>query len=268
VIKRRLIRSFFFSLLVVCIGAWAGSYWQSVGVVYFGHSDADAKGGAALSIAHAVKKPIAFLSTGQAYEEIIRFVRICAGLGVTKVRITGGEPLVRKGVPFLISEIAAIPGIEDIGLTTNGVYLGEHLAELKDAGLKRVNISLDTMKKERFAFITGVDAFDDVLSAFTENFLKPGNLVGGFAHYKATHAPRIAIMKGQAPALPPITVPTCVRWAEHDPLFPYDWTERLSETFVNLDLARFLNVGHFPHREDPDRAADEISAFFNRLGWQ
>jgi pimeloyl-ACP methyl ester carboxylesterase len=112
------------------------------------------------------------------------------------------------------------------------------------------------------------DAFDDVLSAFTENFLKPGNLVGGFAHYKATHAPRIAIMKGQAPALPPITVPTCVRWAEHDPLFPYDWTDRLNETFVNLDLALFPNVGHFPHREDPDRAADEISAFFNRLGWQ
>jgi pimeloyl-ACP methyl ester carboxylesterase len=48
----------------------------------------------------------------------------------------------------------------------------------------------------------------------------------------------------------------------------YDWTDRLSETFVNLDLARFPNVGHFPHREDPDRAADEISAFFNRLGWQ
>jgi pimeloyl-ACP methyl ester carboxylesterase len=80
--------------------------------------------------------------------------------------------------------------------------------------------------------------------------------------------PRIAIMQGQAPALPPITVPTCVRWAEHDPLFPYAWTDRLSETFVNLDLVRFLNVGHFPHREDPDRAAGEISAFFNRLGWQ
>jgi cyclic pyranopterin phosphate synthase len=99
------------------------------------------------------------------HEEIIRFVRICAGLGVTKVRITGGEPLVRKGIPFLIREISAIPGIDDIGLTTNGVYLGRQLAELKAAGLKRVNISLDTMKKDRFAFITGVDAFDDVLKS-------------------------------------------------------------------------------------------------------
>ena len=84
---------------------------------------------------------------------------------MTKVRITGGEPLVRKGVPYLISQINAIPGIDDIGLTTNGIFLGEHLAELKEAGLKRVNISLDTMKKDRFAFITGVDAFDKVLAS-------------------------------------------------------------------------------------------------------
>ena len=112
------------------------------------------------------------------------------------------------------------------------------------------------------------NAFDDVLSAFTENFLKPGNLVGGFAHYRATHAGRIAMMKGEAPALPRITVPTCVRWAEHDPLFPYAWTDRLGETFADLDLALFPNAGHFPHREDPDRAAAEISAFFGRLAWR
>jgi GTP 3',8-cyclase len=99
------------------------------------------------------------------YEEIIRFVRICAGLGVTKIRITGGEPLVRKGIPYLIKEIASIPGIKDIGLTTNGVFLGRQLVELQDAGLKRVNVSLDTMKKDRFAFITGVDAFDEVLTS-------------------------------------------------------------------------------------------------------
>src|SRR5262249_8618755 len=60
---------------------------------------------------------------------------------------------------------------------------------------------------------------------------------------------------------------TCVRWAEHDPLFPYAWTDRLGETFANLDLAPFPDVGHFPHREDPDRAAGEISAFFDRLSW-
>jgi pimeloyl-ACP methyl ester carboxylesterase len=64
-----------------------------------------------------------------------------------------------------------------------------------------------------------------------------------------------------------IDVPTCVRWAEHDPLFPYDWTDRMGETFRKLDLAMFAGVGHFPHREDPDRAAEEVAGFFARVGW-
>jgi pimeloyl-ACP methyl ester carboxylesterase len=110
------------------------------------------------------------------------------------------------------------------------------------------------------------NAFDDVLDAFVDNFLKPGNLIGGFAHYRAAHAGRVAMMKGEAPVLAPIAVPTCVRWAEHDPLFPYAWTDRLGETFADLDLAPFPDVGHFPHREDPDRAAREIGDFFERIG--
>ncbi len=97
------------------------------------------------------------------YEELIRFAKICADLGVSKIRLTGGEPLARKGISYLLSEINKIKGIDDISLTTNGVFLGSKILELKEAGLKRVNISLDTLKKERFAFITGVDAFDDVL---------------------------------------------------------------------------------------------------------
>jgi len=110
-------------------------------------------------------------------------------------------------------------------------------------------------------------AFDDVLEAFVDNFLKDGNLAGGFAYYRGAHARRIRMLKGGAPALPPIDVPTCVRWAEHDPLFPYAWTDRLGETFSNLDLAVFEGVGHFAHREDPDRAAAEIAAFFKRVGY-
>jgi pimeloyl-ACP methyl ester carboxylesterase len=112
------------------------------------------------------------------------------------------------------------------------------------------------------------DAFgDDAVEAFTDNFLKPGNLAGGFAHYRASHAGRVRMMLGETPKLAAIDVPTCVRWAEHDPLFPYVWTDRLGETFSNLDLAMFPGVGHFPHREDPDRAASEIEAFFTRIGW-
>jgi pimeloyl-ACP methyl ester carboxylesterase len=111
------------------------------------------------------------------------------------------------------------------------------------------------------------DAFDDVFEQFVDNFLKPGNLEGGFAHYTGSHEGRIAMLKGEIPKLPPIEIPVCVRWAEHDPLFPYAWTDRLNETFSNLDLAQFPGVGHFPHRENPDRAAKEIAGFFERIGW-
>ena len=97
------------------------------------------------------------------YEEIVRLTRIAASLGVRKVRLTGGEPLRRKSLPFLLKEIDAMGVIEDISLTTNGVDLALYVEELKEAGLKRVNISLDTLKRDRFTYITGVDAFDKVM---------------------------------------------------------------------------------------------------------
>jgi cyclic pyranopterin phosphate synthase len=97
------------------------------------------------------------------YEEIIRLARIAASLGVTKIRLTGGEPLRRRGLAALIGQIGAIGGIDDIGLTTNGVDLADEVEKLKEAGLRRVNISLDSLKAERFAYITRVDAFDKVM---------------------------------------------------------------------------------------------------------
>lgn len=109
------------------------------------------------------------------------------------------------------------------------------------------------------------DAFSEVFDRFIDNFMKPGNLAGGFAHYRAAHAGRIAMLKGEATPLPPIPIPTCVRWTEFDILFPYSWTDRLNETFSNLDLAMFPEAGHFPHREAPDRAAGEIGEFFDRI---
>lgn len=111
------------------------------------------------------------------------------------------------------------------------------------------------------------EAFDDALiERYVDNFLKPGNLEGGFNYYRAAHAGRIAMATGTAPSLPPITVPTCVRWAEHDPLFPFAWTDRLGETFADLDLAMFPGVGHFPHREDVEGTCREITGFFERIG--
>ncbi len=88
------------------------------------------------------------------YEEIASVVRVTANLGVRKVRLTGGEPLVRLDLPRLVRMIAEIPGIEDISLTTNGILLEQMAAELKDAGLKRVNVSLDTLNPEKFTRIT------------------------------------------------------------------------------------------------------------------
>ncbi|MHB8109569.1 MAG: GTP 3',8-cyclase MoaA [Syntrophorhabdaceae bacterium] len=99
------------------------------------------------------------------YEEIIRFVRICASMGVKKVRLTGGEPLTRKGLPYLLNQISQIEGISDISLTTNAVLLSDKIEELKAAGLKRINISLDTLKRDRFAWITCIDAFDRVIDS-------------------------------------------------------------------------------------------------------
>lgn len=109
-------------------------------------------------------------------------------------------------------------------------------------------------------------AFDDVLEAFTDNFLAPGNLQGGFNWYLSQQASRLAMLRGEAPALPPITVPTGIRWGTRDPLFPYAWTDRLGETFSDLDLAPFEDAGQFPHRERPDAAARAIADFFERIG--
>ena len=88
------------------------------------------------------------------YEEVYTVARAAAELGINKIRITGGEPLVRLGLPKLIQMLAGIKAIDDISLTTNGTLLGDYAAELKKAGLRRVNVSLDTLKSDRFERIT------------------------------------------------------------------------------------------------------------------
>jgi cyclic pyranopterin phosphate synthase len=98
------------------------------------------------------------------FEEIERFVRVAAGLGVNKLRLTGGEPLVRADLPKLVARLAKIDGIHDIALTTNGILLDEQAQALKDAGLLRVNISLDTLSEETFRRIARRDGLDRVLA--------------------------------------------------------------------------------------------------------
>jgi len=96
------------------------------------------------------------------YEEILRTVRIAVKLGITKIRITGGEPLVRKGVGEFIPMLTSIDGLEDISLTTNGVLLRENLEMLKSAGITRINVSLDSLKRLNFKYITRYDYFSKV----------------------------------------------------------------------------------------------------------
>ena len=96
------------------------------------------------------------------FEELYRLVQIAVSLGVKKVRLTGGEPLVRKGVVDFIPQLSGIVGLEDLSLTTNGVFLKNCLEKIYAGGIHRLNISLDTLQRERYRKITGADLFDTV----------------------------------------------------------------------------------------------------------
>jgi GTP 3',8-cyclase len=97
------------------------------------------------------------------FEEIERFVRVSARLGVDKIRLTGGEPLVRHDLPTLVKKVAGVPGIRDIALTTNGILLDEQAQALRDAGLRRLNVSLDSLSEATFRKISRRDGLDRVL---------------------------------------------------------------------------------------------------------
>ena len=98
------------------------------------------------------------------YEEIETIVRAAADLGISKVRLTGGEPLVRPGIVDLVRMLARIPGVDDLAMTTNGILLPRYAAPLAEAGLQRVNVSLDTLRPERFERITRWGHLEDVLA--------------------------------------------------------------------------------------------------------
>ncbi|MGZ6572847.1 MAG: GTP 3',8-cyclase MoaA [Solirubrobacteraceae bacterium] len=98
------------------------------------------------------------------FEELHRLVRVMAAMGVSEVRLTGGEPLVRRDLPELVRRLATVPGVDDLSLTTNGVLLDRLAGPLADAGLRRLNVSLDSLSHTRFAEITRRDALARVLA--------------------------------------------------------------------------------------------------------
>jgi cyclic pyranopterin phosphate synthase len=102
------------------------------------------------------------------FEEIARIVRVLAEMGVEEVRLTGGEPLIRRDLTTLVTMLARTPGVEDLTLTTNGILLDRLAGPLVDAGLRRINVSLDSLSHTRFAEITRRDALDRVLAGLEE----------------------------------------------------------------------------------------------------
>ena len=97
------------------------------------------------------------------YEEIETACRIFVSLGVEKIRLTGGEPLMRRDIATLVEKVSTIEGLRDLALTTNGYFLPQQAQKLKDAGLNRITISIDSLKRERFKSMTGVDVLPQVL---------------------------------------------------------------------------------------------------------
>lgn len=102
------------------------------------------------------------------FEEVVQIAQCFAKLGVTRIRITGGEPLMRKKLPLLIAEIKAINGIEEVAMTTNGTLLTQYAKPLFEAGLSRLNISLDTLQSDKFAQLTRRDRLNEVLAGIQE----------------------------------------------------------------------------------------------------
>lgn len=98
------------------------------------------------------------------YEQIFAFAQVAVSMGIKKIRLTGGEPLVRKNVVHLVELLTSIDGLDEVCMTTNGTLLPPYANALKAAGLNRINISLDTLSPEQFSFITGGGKLEDVLS--------------------------------------------------------------------------------------------------------
>jgi cyclic pyranopterin phosphate synthase len=118
-----------------------------------------------LRCTYCMAEDVTFMERSQllSFEEITRFVQIAVPLGIDKVRLTGGEPLMRRDLSRLVRMLCAIPGLRDVGITTNGILLADHAQELYEAGLRRINISLDTLNPERFRELTRREGLEKVL---------------------------------------------------------------------------------------------------------
>src|SRR4029453_15756271 len=185
------------------------------------------------------------------FEEITRLVSILARLGVDEVRLTGGEPLVRRALPVLVGMLAQVDGVRDLSLTTNGVLLDRLAGPLVDAGLRRVNVSLDSLDHVRFAELTRRDALDQVLRGLEEAErypeLRPIKVnavaIKGFTE---DEVPRLAAL--------PRRKPYVVRFIEFMPL-DADEGWRDDQVLTGAEIRALIEAEHGPLVELPAKAS-------------
>jgi GTP 3',8-cyclase len=191
------------------------------------------------------------------FEEITRLVSVLAAMGVNEVRLTGGEPLARRDVPDLVRMLAPIPGVDDLSLTTNGVLLDRLAAPLVEAGLRRVNVSLDSLNHVRFAEITRRDALDRVLAGLEEAERHPElrpikvNCVA-IKGFTETEVPALAELARRKPYV--------VRFIEFMPL-DADEAWREDEVLSGAEIRKLIEEAHGPLVELPAKASSTARRF-------
>jgi GTP 3',8-cyclase len=191
------------------------------------------------------------------FEEIARLARLLAAMGVSEVRLTGGEPLVRRDLPELVRMLAAIPGVDDLSLTTNGVLLDRLAGPLVEAGLRRINVSLDSLSHTRFAEIARRDALDQVLRGLEEAErypeLRPIKIncvaVKGFTEEEVPALAELARRK-----------PYVVRFIEFMPL-DADEAWRDDQVLTGAEIRALIEAEHGPLVELPAKASSTAKRF-------
>lgn len=148
-------------------------------------------------------------------DELVQAVEVAAGLGISKVRVTGGEPLVKKNIVSICRRIAAVPGIKELCMTTNGVMLPELARPLREAGVQRLNISLDTLDAEKYAYITRIGRLEDAIAGIE------AALEAGFKKVKINAVLIGGFNDDEIPALAELTkqYPVDVRFIEMMPMY-------------------------------------------------
>jgi cyclic pyranopterin phosphate synthase len=191
------------------------------------------------------------------FEEIARLVSVLAAMGVNEVRLTGGEPLARRDMPELVRMLAPIPGVDDLSLTTNGVLLDRLARPLVEAGLRRVNVSLDSLNHVRFAEITRRDALDRVLAGLAEAERHPElrpikvNCVA-IKGFTETEVPALAELARRKPYV--------VRFIEFMPL-DADQAWREDEVLTGAEIRALIEDAHGPLVELPAKASSTARRF-------